>query len=683
MNYRREIDGLRSVAVIPVVLFHAGFEPFSGGFVGVDIFFVISGYLITSIIIAERDNGHFSLLRFYERRARRILPVLFFVLVCCLPFAWAWMLPEQMASFARSLIAVCLFGSNVFFWHESGGYFAAASEEQPLLHTWSLAVEEQYYMLFPLFVMLIWRFGRPTLIAAIAAVALASLLLAQYGSVNFATANFYLPNTRAWELLAGSLCALLLTDGKQYKSDILSLAGLAIIVFSIFDYDQTTPFPSLYALVPVFGAVLIILFGSAETLTARLLSTRPMVGIGLISYSLYLWHQPVFAFARIRSITEPSLLLMSILALACVGLAYLSWRFVETPFRKSGAARLLPAPARILSAGGITALLFIAIGFYGASSNGLPFRLPAAALAALAEQERHDPVMDSCLFDKGEASLPHPIRNCLTKHSTGSKTILIGDSHAGALGGEALRSFDAANTDLYVMAHSACVGFSGFYVSNPKYRLRCNPFFTGIEDYIRKSGMETVIMVSRWSLYIDGTPFDNGEGGIESLQPTYVDLFDRLDEHARQDDPARKARVLKQYGDDIRAYLATGRNVVLVYPIPEAGWNVPDMVAKSAMSGIANLEFSTRYDRYQQRNGAVIAAFDAISHPNLFRVRPADYFCNSFLQDRCINSLSAEKVFYFDDDHLSDSGARLVVPAILQAVQAIEAGTPGTAPVMP
>ncbi len=675
MNYRREIDGLRSVAVVPVVLFHAGFQLFSGGFIGVDIFFVISGYLITSIIIAEREKGSFSLLKFYERRARRILPVLFFVLLCCLPFAWAWMLPAQMASFARSIIAVCLFGSNFFFWHESGGYFAAASEEQPLLHTWSLAVEEQYYMLFPLFVMLMWRFGPRVLIGAIAAIALTSLLLAQYGSMNFATANFYLPNTRAWELLAGSLCAFLLAGGRQYKSNILSLAGLAIIVFSIFAYDDATPFPSLYALVPVLGAVLIILFGSAGSLTARLLSTRPMVGIGLISYSLYLWHQPVFAFVRIRSLTEPSMFLMSLLALACCGLAYLSWRFIETPFRKGGGVQLLPTPARILGSGAILAALFIGIGFYGTMDNGLQFRLPADARIALAEQEHHDSIMETCLFDKGEVSLPHPVRDCLTKHSTSSKTILIGDSHAAALAGEALRSFDAANADLYVMTHSACVGFSGFYVSNPKYRLRCNSFFTGIEDYIQERDILTVIMASRWSLYVDGSPFDNGEGGIEPLKPTYVDLFDRLSEHASQDDPARKARVLKQYVADIQKHLDAGRNVVLVYPIPEAGWNVPELVAKSAMSGVGNLEFSTSYERYQQRNGAVIAAFDAISHPNLFRVRPADFFCNSFIKDRCINSVSAERVLYFDDDHLSDAGADLVVPAILEAVETINGRT--------
>lgn len=670
MNYRREIDGLRSVAVIPVVLFHAGFQLFGGGFIGVDIFFVISGYLITSIIIAERERDSFSLLKFYERRARRILPVLFFVLLSCLPFAWAWMLPDQMTGFAESIIAVCLFASNFLFWSKSGSYFAAASEEQPLLHTWSLAVEEQFYMLFPLFVMLVWRFGRRALIGAVAAVAVASLALAQYGSQNFATANFYLPNTRAWELLVGSLCAFVLAGGQQYKSNILSLTGLAIIVFSIFAYDQATPFPSLYALVPVLGAALVILFGSAETVTARLLSTRLAVGIGLISYSLYLWHQPVFAFARIRSLTEPSGLAMGLLALGSFPLAYLSWRFIETPFRKGAKTMLLPKPVQILGAAAVTALLFVGMGFYGLTSGGLQFRLPREAQAALA-QERHDPIMDTCLFDKGEASLPHPVRDCLTKHSAGSKTILIGDSHAAALAGEALRVFDANDADLYVMTHSACVGFSGFYVSSPKYRLRCNSFFTGIEDYIRKSGTATIVLASRWSLYLDGTPFDNGEGGIELLKPTYVDLFDRLGETTSQNDPARKARVLKQYVADIQNYLDAGHNVVLVYPIPEAGWNVPELVAKSAMTGRKNLEFSTSFERYRQRNQAVIAAFDAISHPNLFRVKPGDVFCSTFIKERCINSVNADRVFYFDDDHLSDAGAALVVPALLEAVRTI------------
>ena len=675
MQYRREIDGLRSVAVVPVILFHAGFQHFGGGFVGVDIFFVISGYLITSIIIAEQEKGRFSLLRFYERRARRILPVLFFVMICCLPFAWMWMLPEQMESFGRSIVAVCLFVSNLLFWQESGGYFAAASEEQPLLHTWSLAVEEQYYLLFPPLVMLLWRFGRHALFSAVTILAIASLALAVYGSENFATANFYLPTTRAWELLAGSLCALLLKRDRQYRSEILSLLGLAVIVFAIFAYNAATPFPSLYALVPVGGAVLVIMFAAPGTMAARLLSARPMVGIGLISYSLYLWHQPAFAFARIRSLTQPSPVLMALLIVVVFGLAYLSWRFIETPFRSGGRHSVQARPAGVFIGAAVTAVLFIGLGILGTMDGGLRFRLPPDALAALSGQEKHDSVLDTCLFDKGEEALPHPIKDCLTENSSGSKTILIGDSHAAAIAGEALRGFHASGMDLYAMTHSACIGFSGFYVSSPKYRLRCNAFFTGIENYIRASDMKTVIIASRWSLYVDGTPFDNGEGGIETLTPIYADLLDRIDEQASEDDPARKARVVAQYVADIRNYLDAGRNVVVVYPIPEAGWNVPQIVAKSAMAGSKSLEFSTSYDRYRERNGAVIAAFDAISHPNLFKVKPADAFCNSILQSRCINSTNAEQVFYFDDDHVSDIGANLIVPAMVEAVKSIEART--------
>ena len=200
MNYRREIDGLRAIAVLPVIGFHAGFKAFAGGFVGVDIFFVISGYLITTIILGEKQAGQFSLLQFYERRARRILPAMLFVMLACLPFAWIWMLPEQLKEFGRNLIATSLFSSNILFWRESG-YFAAAADEKPLLHTWSLAVEEQYYVLFPLFVLLIWPLGRRWLIGALIACVLASLGLAEWGARHTPTSNFFFTPARGWELL--------------------------------------------------------------------------------------------------------------------------------------------------------------------------------------------------------------------------------------------------------------------------------------------------------------------------------------------------------------------------------------------------------------------------------------------------------------------------------------------------
>ena len=272
MQYRREIDGLRAVAVIPVVLFHAGFGIFGGGYVGVDVFFVISGYLITSILIGELERGEFSIVRFYERRARRILPALFFVMLVCIPFAWIWMAPSQIEDFGRSLVAVSLFASNILFWRESD-YFAPAAEEKPLLHTWSLAVEEQYYMFFPLLLLLAWRFGRWRVFYLIAAIAAASLLLCEWGWREAPVANFYLAPTRAWELLAGSLCAFLQFGKEQKRDDLLAALGLGLIVFAIFVFDAATPFPSLYALAPVGGTVLIILFAANGTWTARLLST--------------------------------------------------------------------------------------------------------------------------------------------------------------------------------------------------------------------------------------------------------------------------------------------------------------------------------------------------------------------------------------------------------------------------
>jgi peptidoglycan/LPS O-acetylase OafA/YrhL len=219
MKYRKEIDGLRALAVLPVILFHAGFTTFSGGFVGVDIFFVISGYLITTIIVDEMGKGSFSLLNFYERRARRILPALFFVMLCTLPFAWFWMLPTELKDYSKSLIAVPLFASNVLFYLTSG-YFDMASELKPLLHTWSLAVEEQYYVLFPVFLMLAWKLGKRWIISLLVLVAIISILAAQWGSANHSNFTFYLLPTRGFEILIGALISLYFSQ----KNSIISVS---------------------------------------------------------------------------------------------------------------------------------------------------------------------------------------------------------------------------------------------------------------------------------------------------------------------------------------------------------------------------------------------------------------------------------------------------------------------------
>ncbi len=353
MEYRREIDGLRSLAVIPVIFFHAGIDAFRGGFVGVDVFFVISGYLITTLILQEKREGRFSIANFYERRVRRILPVLTFVMLCCLPFALWLMLPGQLISFSNSVISVALFISNFLFWTESG-YFRDASEVKPLLHTWSLAVEEQYYLLFPLLLIVAWRLGTRRLVYLILATAIASLALSEIGARRFPVANFFLAPTRAWELFAGALCAFYLAnpEKKRRSSAVLSLVGLVMIAVSVHTYSESTLFPSMLALLPVLGTVMVILF-SRGTPVASALSTPLLVWIGLLSYSAYLWHQPIFAFVRLHNGENPSTLIALGLIAAVFGLSYLSWRFIEMPFRSRSRTNLRQV---LLFVGGLTAI---------------------------------------------------------------------------------------------------------------------------------------------------------------------------------------------------------------------------------------------------------------------------------------------------------------------------------------
>ena len=334
MKYRAEIDGLRALAVLPVILFHAGIKWFSGGFVGVDVFFVISGYLITTILINDLENNRFSLIRFYERRARRILPALYVVCLCSLIAAWVTLDVMLLRKFGNSLIGVGTFLSNVIFWRAGDGYFAESAELHPLLHTWSLAVEEQYYVLFPIFLFLSWRLGRTSVFWMIVGFAVISLAISEWGWRNHPAANFYLAPSRAWELLAGSISAFVVQKRGVQSSNLFSLIGFFAIIFAMLIYDEFTPFPSFYTLVPVLGVVLLILFAGKNTIVGRLLATKVFVGIGLVSYSAYLWHQPLLAYTRLHlgSVDLEPFVISSIL-LATGGLSYFTWKYVEAPFR--------------------------------------------------------------------------------------------------------------------------------------------------------------------------------------------------------------------------------------------------------------------------------------------------------------------------------------------------------------
>lgn len=434
MNYRPELDGLRAIAVLPVILYHAGFAQFSGGYIGVDVFFVISGYLITSLIREELRTNTFTLKNFYERRARRILPALFLVIACTFPFAWLWLQPPELLEYLRSVVATLGFSSNFLFWFETG-YFETAVELKPLIHTWSLAVEEQYYIIFPL-LLIIFKHLRVTLqFGLLIMLALVSLYLTfQIGAIDQA-ANFFLLPSRLWELMLGSMLAYLLAcdiEASSFigrlnqgaKAQVLSVLGLLLIMGSVFAFDKNTLHPGVITLVPTLGTCLIIFTAAKGTLVYRLLANRYLVGLGLISYSAYLWHQPLFAFARIRSIAEPTAELMLLLSVSSLGLAWLSYRYVETPIRRGTIIN------RTVLMQGIGAFCFVAVGLVlsGHINKGYPSRFETQELAinngaALSQRVQVNYGLDS-RCDTNFTLSPH----CRTSNTP--EILVWGDSYA-------------------------------------------------------------------------------------------------------------------------------------------------------------------------------------------------------------------------------------------------------------
>ncbi|MDQ3523674.1 MAG: acyltransferase [Chloroflexota bacterium] len=512
MEYRREIDGLRALAVLPVILFHAGFETFSGGFVGVDVFFVISGYLITTIILAELAQGKFSLVNFYERRARRILPALFLVMLVCIPLAWFWLLPSDMKGFYQSLVAVSVFASNILFWRESG-YFDTAAELKPLLHTWSLAVEEQYYVLFPLFLMLTWRFGKRWTLVLLATVGFTSLAMAQWASIAKPAAAFYLLPTRGWELSVGAFAAFYLSSVKRGEfgkglREFGACLGLTLILYSVFAYSEDTPFPGLYALVPTIGTVLIILFATQQTRIGKFVGNRVFVGIGLISYSAYLWHYPLFAFARNRSPSELSGLFFAILSIASLVLAYLSWRYVEGPFRN----KVKFSRIHIFNLAFVASMFFISLGLFGSTYDGIEPLLDEnpPQLISYNTYNFKDIYRQGDCFLNAEQSFEEFKPECLSPRP--EKSILIwGDSHAAAL------SFGFRNKYSNVIQYTAggCPPLLGVSVS---WRPMCEGINNFIAEQVKQHKPSEILLHANWLLYEEQKPLVSIKNTIDYIR---------------------------------------------------------------------------------------------------------------------------------------------------------------------
>lgn len=625
MRYRPEIDGLRAIAVVPVILFHAGFSAFSGGFVGVDVFFVISGFLITNIIHREIAAGNFSIARFYERRARRILPALYLICLACIPFACLWMLPRDLRDFSQSLVAVNLFASNILFWLESG-YFETAAGLKPLLHTWSLAIEEQFYIFFPIFLFLVRKLSHRSLFVLIGVLSLGSLAIAEYGSRLHPVANFFLLPSRAWELGIGAMMALAIGDGRvgtRPIREIGSLAGLGLITFAVFGFDETIRFPSVWALVPVGGTALVIACSGGGDLAGRVLGWRPVVAIGLVSYSAYLWHHPLFAFARLRSLEPPTTGLYLALIAATFVLAFLSWRFVEAPFRNRRATSV----RRLAAFAAPAAAAMLAVGVWGHATDGFRWLAPDAIRNIEEKLAANYGLSPAC----GE----YPVSDaCRT--SDRPDVVVWGDSYAMQLVDGIIAS--DPGMDLVQRTMSVCGPVLDMApVVYPDYAeawaADCLNFNEDTFAYLLDTpSIKHAILSANFRSYL-------GEDAIIISDGSAFEPNIRL--------------VARSIADTVMRLAKIGIQSTVVAPIPSVGDDIGRCLAKSISVNVSINKCLINYRDYQEYDRDTIYLFAILSKMGISTIKPSDYLCNGTYCD----TYEAGIFLYRDDGHISMEGS--------------------------
>lgn len=621
MRYRPEIDGLRAIAVVPVLLFHAGFTAFKGGFVGVDVFFVISGYLITSIIYSDIKSNSFSIVQFYERRVRRILPALFLVSLICIPIALLLMLPDEFKAFSKSLAAVQIFSSNILFWQESG-YFESGAELKPLLHTWSIAVEEQFYLFFPLFLLLFRKLKTRGLTGLLLGVTLLSLGLAEYTSGHDSSANFYLLPSRAWELSIGAILAISLPLHKEANPSFsawASLLGLAMIIYSVFTMNKNVPFPSILTLIPVSGAALIIAYGKPTNFTGKILCWKPICGLGLISYSTYLWHQPLFAFARLREgVLSPEKYF--ILIFISVTLAYFSWRFVELPFRnrKNFNRKKIFSGAAILS----VAMITFGIAGYFHSDDLIILNDEHSRILSYLHYDRSEPYREGSCFLREEQSFGEFEQQCFSS----GDTMIWGDSHAAAL------SYGLKNRlgELTQITASACPPFKDYIKSSRPHCSDINDFALEIIDVLQPG---LIFLHANWIAY-------DFQGDLEKFISATVQSVLQASPKSR---------------------------IVLVGGVPQWEPSLPVQLIKNGIK-LQDMSF-LRSEGYSKilRQDMTLKAVAKANHIDFISI--LDLFCKN---GECLSSVRDHKdyePFAWDSCHLTKSASLQVSEKILQKLK--------------
>jgi peptidoglycan/LPS O-acetylase OafA/YrhL len=677
-NYRPEIDGLRAISVFAIIIYHANFIFFDyhllkGGFVGVDIFFVISGYLIGNIILKEfLMKNKFSFKKFYERRARRILPVLLFVILISLIVGYFFLLPDSYKNFSRSAISSIFFISNFYFWSTNSIYGSENVLLKPLAHTWSLSIEEQFYIFFPIFILIIFKFLKKYFFQIFFCLFLSSLIFANWSSktyldftyeiygrdINFHNMNFYLLPSRIFELLAGAMLSYIKLNQK-YKikfnlvpNEILTFFGVILIFYSFIFFEYGNIFhPSFITLIPVAGTMLIIFFSNNKDFIAKILSNKILVFFGLISYSLYIWHYPIFSYLRYLDVFNYSFLIKIFSIIITIIFSIFSYHLIEKPFRDK---RIIPLKYLIFFFS-LFIFFIIFFSFYIIKNDGIKNRFPSIVSETLKSNKKN--------------------QYYISKELT--NVILIGDSHS--------RSIEHyLNQELKIQNYNLVKLDESFYIENfnsvDKKTNTINKDFIDtnnkISNFLKDNKNQIVVYAQRWTVRFSDTNFDNEEGHKDyqtEAQKSFSYFFEPSNIKTSSLEERQKylSEGIKLTLNNI---LKNGHTLIIIYPIPEMGFDVPKLMNKNIISNYIirknyDIPFlSVSYDVYKKRNKMIINILDSIENPNIHRIYPDKSFCNTEINNRCIAN-NKKHLFYYDTNHLSLEGSKYIVNDIIKVLK--------------
>src|SRR6056297_18718 len=614
-KYRPDVDGLRAVAVVLVLLFHANLG-FSGGYVGVDIFFVISGFLITGLILKQQDIGSFRLRDFWLRRIRRILPASTVMVIVTLVVGYLMLMPDVLEQLGEATVAQQCMLSNVYFWRNTG-YFDGAADLKPLLHTWSLAVEEQFYIGYPFLLVLLARWNRHRGKALVLSILLvASLSLSVWGVSNYPTATFFLLPTRAWELLVGAMICFAPAPVylRAWQTNLLSGLGLGGMLAAGWLFDATTPFPGIAALLPCLGAAVFI-YANTDRLTSpgRWLAAKPVVFVGLISYSLYLWHWPVLTFYRnAYGETLPMPIGAALLAVS-FGLGYLSWRFVETPFRRAASR---PSTTGLLGGTAVVVAVLLVAGGLFSFRNGFPERFGPRAVKLFAtmkeKQFRHTVTLENIRAEKVPS---------FGSEQGAARLLVWGDSHAMALMPAIHTACVEAGIRGYQATHDGTLPLLGF--DNNRHWAAPLEFNDAVLEFVVAQQIEVVLLTGYWSR--------------ESNNPNFAVALTRT----------------------LQALIEAGCEVVIVQDVPDQviqpGRAIGDAIQQNR--ALESLGITLAQHRSEQQ--AVDNVLLAMQQSHVQVVDPAPFLADE--EQRC-RIVMDDEALYWDNHHLTVAGAHRLVP---------------------